>query len=319
MMQASSMACDNASHSFGFDLRDDPADRGGDGRPHRLVRDELVDVGELDLLPIGQLHPVLRLLAGDLHEARDRDGQTSARSARTGAPSGPPGPGARRARPEAGGSVGRLLARGRSRGALWRSQAGRRRRRKRARTDGRRRRAPARALFGLGDGPLEVIQPVARLEAVGLAVVADQVHDLLLRQTGVDAEARQRQIVPGLALVLEVVTLAVPGVPELACPRASTRRASPAGCAAFGSIDQRLVREPLLPLARRALLLLRVGNLRVVQELLEVGEVVEAIRLAENRHVLRVGRVLVVLRARNPEDARQIGEPVVHPAAAPPT
>ena len=81
---------------------------------------------------------------------------------------------------------------------------------------------------------------------------------------------------------------------------------------------QRLVREPLSPLARRLLLRLRVGDRRVVQELREIGEVVARVQKRVDNDVLRIGRVLQVAGAGNPQDARQIGQPVERPSRAGP-
>ena len=133
-------------------------------------------------------------------------------------------------------------------------------------------------------------------------VVDDQVDDLLLRQAGIHTEAREGQIVPALALVLQIVPLAVPGVPE---PHVVARRqqVDPAsimssGMRAFEIDDQGLVREPLGPLARRLLLRFRIGDRRVVQELLEVREVVAAVgQRVERRPLSGCAGSLRLLRA----------------------
>jgi serine/threonine-protein kinase len=54
------------------------------------------------------------------------------------------------------------------------------------------------------------------------AMVDDEIDDLLRRQTGVHAEVGQRNVVPALRLVLEIVPLPEPGIPKahVARPRA---------------------------------------------------------------------------------------------------
>lgn len=113
-----------------------------------------------------------------------------------------------------------------------------------------------------------------------VAVVDDEIDDLAFGKAGIQTEARQGEIVPALALVLQVVPLATPGVPE---PH-SRDVAAVGPC--FNHVvwnpcvqidDQRLVREPFGPLARSLLIGFRIGDRGVVQEFFKVRDVVSAV------------------------------------------
>ena len=126
--------------------------------------------------------------------------------------------------------------------------------------------------------------------AYRLAVVDDQVNDLLLGQTGLGTKSRQRHVIPALALVLQVVSLAQPGVLE---PKVSGQPAVEhfLGDARVDVDDQRLVREPLGPLARRLLLRFWIGDRYVVKVILEIREVVSPVRRRVESDALRIVRV----------------------------
>jgi DNA modification methylase len=121
-------------------------------------------------------------------------------------------------------------------------------------------------------------------------VVDDQVNNLLLGQTCLSAKSRQRHIVPALALILQVVSLAQPGVlePKVSCQPVVERLL---GNARVDIDDQRLVREPLGPLARRLFLRFGIGDRCVVQVTQR-----RALVLADNRLAMSAGWDEAMLR-----------------------
>ena len=271
-----------------------------------LLRDELADVLETRSSPVLQFHAVLRFFARELQDAATTRMPRISEIAGTAAPwRGRPDRGWQRCRrtgllraPCAPGCAGLpVVAR-----VLVRQEEKPARPRRVLRRD------------ALRDGPLKVIQarPV-RLREQG-TVMDDQIDDLLLRQAGIHAEAGERQIVAALALVLEVVALAEPRVPEpqvFLHPRVEQLLRD----ARSDVNHQRRVRETLRPFAPRLLLRFQIEDVGLIEKLLDVGQVVMAVRNCKRNDVLRVRRVLVVQRAGNAEHARQIREPVIRPAA----
>src|ERR1019366_5986750 len=85
-------------------------------------------------------------------------------------------------------------------------------------------------------------------------VMDDQIDDLLFRQASIDAEVGERHVVPGVALVLEIVAQALPRVPELHGGLLAHRAAvhpslqQVLGDASVQVDHQRRVFEPLCPL-----------------------------------------------------------------------
>ena len=183
-----------------FDLADEFPHLRRDRQAHGILRDELADVGKLDL-SLRQFHVVRGFLPGELHQPQ----HANAEDLRD--PVAQEALGDVRVR---GGSIARAAVLRRDRRHPWRNGRLRGRGCRRAVRPGKRRRfPPVRPARRPGDGPLEVVHPGARLLRVLAAVVDDEVDDPLLRQPGVDAEVRERQVVPALALVLQVVALAV--------------------------------------------------------------------------------------------------------------
>ena len=112
-------------------------------------------------------------------------------------------------------------------------------------------------------------------------VVDDQIDDLLLRQAGIHAEAGEREIVAALALVLEVVALPEPRVAEPhVLPHPGVQQLLRD---ARGSVDnQGLIRKAFSPLTPRLLLGFRIGDVGLIEELFEVGQVVMAVRKGQD-------------------------------------
>ncbi len=120
------------------------------------------------------------------------------------------------------------------------------------------------------------------------AVVDDQIDDLLLGQTGVDAEAGERHVVPGLALVLQVVALAQPRVPEAHVSLPSTPSSISCGMRAFVLMTKGVSANRSAHSRAAFSSASGSGIAGVVEELLEIGQVVTAVRHRVDDDVLRI-------------------------------
>ena len=146
-----------------------------------------------------------------------------------------------------------------------------------------------------------------------------QIHDQLLGEAGVEPEVDERHVVPGVGLILQIVTLAKPRVLEshgggrVVIGRVHPSVQSLLGDARVQVDSKRGARKLRPPVARRLLLRGGIGDVVVIDQIREIAQVEPVAGLAVQDHVLRLPGVLTVSRAGNAEDARQIRQALVRP------